>query len=97
MANTNERYYTDLLPLELRYELLMYISLKDIMPIFRPFGVHAGNYTLNKFYARYITKNYWVHRLSVQTRLPRDAFVDFLNDTSQSNVVRFLFKINDKL
>ena len=89
------QYYIDLLPVELRYELFNHIPLEEIMPNFEEFGVNAGDYSLNKFYARYITGNYWPYRLSAQTKLPQRVFVDILNDPDPVNMATFLFELND--
>lgn len=91
------QYYTDLLPIELRYELFNHIPLEEIMPNFEEFGVDAGDYTLNEFYARYITRNYWPYRLSARTKLPQRIFSDIITDSDSFNVARFLFVMNDTI
>lgn len=88
-------YYVDLLPRELQYELLMHFTIRELMPKYLRYGVQSKDYSLNSFYARYINKNYWVHRLSTKLKLPRKAFIEFLNDANMDNVNRFI--VNNEL
>src|SRR5581483_8705645 len=90
------QYYTDLLPKEIQYELFMYIPLWDIMPNLELYGNVNLDYTMNEFYARYIDRIFWRNRIAQWTDLPKDFFIDFINDNDMNNVYSFIADVESR-
>lgn len=88
-------YYIDLLPRDLRYELLNYIPMQDIITSFEEFGGNYGTYVMNNFYVKYISPSYWAYRLSINYKLPRTALIDLINDNDVDKVNFMMAELED--
>lgn len=71
------RIYFELLPRELIEELLLYMPLNEID-------------NLKDLFNRYLTKSWWISRLSVITHLPREALTDVINDADLDHIIRYV-------
>jgi len=74
--------YISILPHELIEDLLLYIPYKELLDL------------RSSIFNRYITKTWWIYRLSIKTQLLKDVFMDIVLESDEKRAMKFIFVLN---